>query len=75
VYSLLLAQEGRTLISAAGDQTIRVWDLATEKEKLMLKGHQHNLDLALSPDGKLLASAGEDNTVLLWDVSSLGLVR
>lgn len=73
VYSLLLVDDGKTLISAGSDQTVRIWDLATEKESLVLKGHQHNLDLALSPDGKLLASAGEDNTVWLWDVASLGL--
>jgi WD40 repeat protein len=64
--------DGKILASGSMDNTLKLWDTTTCKEKLTLQG-QSDLgplaSLAFSPDGKLLVSSGaHDNTTKLWDV-------
>jgi WD40 repeat protein/Leucine-rich repeat (LRR) protein len=70
VNALLFTPDGKTLISAGKDQTIRLWD-AGGKELAVLRGHDEEVDaLALTADGKLLASGSKDKTVRLWDLTT-----
>jgi WD40 repeat protein len=62
---------GARLASAGDDHTIRIWDLATQRQVGLLSGHLRPVScVAGSPDGKTLASAGEDRTVRLWDLDT-----
>ncbi len=59
----------------AGAPQIKVWDVATRRERASLKGHpNHVLHMAFAPDGKTLATAGgiDDGPgeVILWDVAT-----
>ncbi len=77
VRSILFLDGGKLLASAGDDKTIRLWEVATGREKQKLEGHTLGVTcLALSPDGKTLASGSGDGhnrapaEILLWDVAS-----
>jgi len=72
VKSVAFTSDGKmlALIGTWRDPTIRLWDIAEEKEITILRGHTGKMDspgsVAFSPDGKMLASGSYDGTILLW---------
>lgn len=66
-----LSPDGKTLATGSADWTVRLWDLESQKERAVLKGHHGRIYcLAFSADGKILASGSGDETVNLWDVAA-----
>ena len=71
VRCLAFTPDGRLLASGSSDGTVKLWDVATGRERANLRGHAGwVLAVAFAPDGRTLASAGEDGTIKLWDVAS-----
>jgi len=70
VASVAVSSDGRTVATAGGDATIRLWDVRThEPLGAPLRGHRQRVEkVAFSPDGRTLASTGRDRTIRLWDV-------
>jgi uncharacterized protein with WD repeat len=71
--TLAFTPDGKTLASTAGDQTVKLWDVATGQELLTLGGPSCKVwTLLFSPDGRTLASSGAQSDgsapreVLLW---------
>jgi RNA polymerase sigma factor (sigma-70 family) len=71
VSSVALTPDGKTLASGSNDETVKLWDVVTGKERDTLKGHDKPVfAVAFTPDGKTLASGSLDYTIKLWDVST-----
>ena len=71
VYRIVFSPDGKTLATRGADQSIRLWDAASGKQRFVLLGHQARvLDVVFSPDGKRLASAGWGENIRLWDTAN-----
>ncbi|MCM3922054.1 NB-ARC domain-containing protein [Frankia sp. AiPs1] len=71
VDGLAVAPDGRMLVSAGSDGTVRLWEVPDGRGQTVLTGHDGAvLDCAFAPDGRAVASAGADGTVRTWAVPS-----
>ncbi len=67
VQAVAFSPDGATLASAGADHTVRLWDVASGKQRAALEAHRDWVAaVAFSPDGALLASASHDGSVRLW---------
>jgi len=64
--------DGRWLLAAGTDGSVRLWDVSTSKELPVIKGMTGKvLEVFWSPDGQSFWAAGEDGTVRVWDVAKV----
>lgn len=60
-----------SLVSCAGDKTVRVWNLAMMKEELVFTGHEYRVwGVAVAPDSTFALSGSTDATVRAWNMSA-----
>ncbi|EER40670.1 WD40 domain-containing protein [Histoplasma capsulatum H143] len=60
-------QTGRFVTGSVGDTWARVYDLETNEELEVQKGHHGPIwSISYSPDGKLYGTGSEDGTIKLW---------
>jgi len=83
IRSLVFTRDGRELVSASDDKTIRVWDVETGRLVRTMRGEIGDGDpgkvyaVALSRDGRLLAAAGalgDGVPIRLYDFRSGSLI-
>jgi len=71
VEGMALSPDGKTLfaVHAAGEYTLRLWDLETGRVERVLQGREgftlSNVEISYSPDEKFIAVGGD-----LWDLAS-----
>src|SRR5262249_37332896 len=69
ILSVVVSPDGRRVLSASQDQTIRLWNIATGGEVCRLLGHRSLVrSVVFSADGDRALSGSYDGTVRLWDV-------
>jgi len=64
-----IAPDGRRVIFASGDHTLKVWDLDRRRVLAILEGHAGEVTAcAVTPDGRRVVSASRDRTLKVWDL-------
>ena len=85
VKAVAFTPDGRSVLSAGYDKTIRVWDMATGREIHCLRGHESQVNaLAVTPDGRHAISGGRrlqrvvnctTRPFRMWELESGSMVR
>jgi WD40 repeat protein len=72
VLSVAFSPDGKRLVTGSfHSKTATVWDAATGKRLLVLKGHVAFVThVAFSPDGKRIVTSGWESLVRMWDADS-----
>jgi WD40 repeat protein len=71
---VLFSTDGESLaVATAHEGTVRLWNLATRRERMVLRHSSPILNIAFSPDGRRMATGGrDDSSILLWDLETGG---
>jgi len=73
VVAVSLAADGKTLLTAGSDHSVKVWDVGDAKLLHTVKD-AHGVGgvraLQFAPDGKRFATAGADKTAKIWELGA-----
>jgi len=71
VNACAVTPDGRHVISASSDKTLKVWELESGREVATLEGHTAWVSAcAVMPDGRHVISASGDHTLKVWDLAT-----
>ena len=70
IRSLYFSNDGKYIVSASEDRTIRIWDVATEKNIQTISGDGGFFMAKFSFDGKYIISYSNQDGIQLWDIST-----
>jgi len=70
VYSVSFSPDGKKLVTAIGDNTIRIWDVASGEKLQEFFNDDDVYSVSFSPDGSKLAASYGPHFVQIWDVTS-----
>ncbi|KJR40131.1 repeat-containing protein [Candidatus Magnetoovum chiemensis] len=74
VSSVAFTPDGRLLVSASLDNTVRLWNVENKKSLHTYEGHIGPVrSVAVSSDGSFIASSSSDNTIILWNIKERSL--
>jgi WD40 repeat protein/tRNA A-37 threonylcarbamoyl transferase component Bud32 len=70
---IAFSADNRLLACASFGITVRLWDMAEQRESARLIGPHTSfvIDVAVSPDSKVLATCSWDTEICLWDIQPL----
>jgi WD40 repeat protein len=72
ITDVAFAPDGKLLVSASDDGSVRLWDVSAQQARAVLREHQGRVQaVAYAPDGRTLVSGGEDQTVRFWNVAEV----
>ena len=75
VSAVRISPDGGTVVTAASDKTVRVWDLTTRRERAVLGKHRKQvLALDLDAPRDRVWSGGHDGRLNAWSLASRELV-
>ncbi|CAK9100929.1 Uncharacterized WD repeat-containing protein alr3466 [Durusdinium trenchii] len=71
--SALFSSDGSTIVTAATDKCVRLWDAASGVLKAKLQGHDEPVLCAVAnADASMVVSGGEDCSLRVWHLSGSG---
>lgn len=74
IWHARYSPDGTRIVTASTDKTVRIWDAATGKELMVLRGHEGVVrDAVYSPDGTKIISFDQQRgpgTVRVWDAAT-----
>ena len=75
VTACTVTPDGRRVVSASDDETLKVWDLDSGRVLATLEGHTNTVTAcAVTPDGRRVISASDDQTLKVWDLATGSLL-
>lgn len=69
VRSLTFIADGKQIVSAGGDQRLRMWEVESGKRLHQIRNPNHSGLLSLTPDGKTLVQTGW-RQLTCWDIET-----
>ena len=76
ITSLAVTSDNMYIISAASDNTIRIWEIKTGKLVRIIYGYPSGINtLLITPDGKFIVSWSIKNRIRIWDFNTGKLLR
>jgi WD40 repeat protein len=71
VTACAVTPDGRHVVSASYDKTLKIWELASGRALATLEGHTARVTAcAVTPDGRHVVSASWDETLKVWELAS-----
>ena len=70
IWCVAYSPDGERIATASLDRTIRLWDVSTGAQLLLLEDKDGVLSVAFSPDGKGLLSGSRGGNLCLWDTET-----
>jgi WD40 repeat protein/serine/threonine protein kinase len=70
VFSARFVSDGKAILTAGGDGTVKRWDAYDGHLVKSYSGSNFLLDAAMSPDGATIVGAGGDGFLYFWDTAS-----
>lgn len=71
ITQTLLSPDGKLVLSASRDKTIKLWEVVTGRLVRTFEGHTENVNtICFSPDGNNIFSGGNDKSIIVWEVST-----
>jgi cytochrome c len=76
VRDIAVSADGRHVLTASFDYSVRLWNFGTQENLKLLDAHTGPVNAVLFlPGDKRALSAGKDGTVLMWDLKTAQVLR